>query len=611
MNSAVRAVVRFGKYLGCKVYFIKEGYQGMVDGGDHIEEAHWSSVSGIINKGGTMIGSARCMDFRERPGRLKAAKNLIDRSITNLVVIGGDGSLTGANLFRNEWSGLVQELVDTNQISQAAASANAHLNIVGMVGSIDNDFCGTDMTIGTDSALHRIIDAVDCIIPTASSHQRTFIMEVMGRHCGYLALVAAIVSEADFVFIPEWPPATNWPEKLCKKLIEGRDSGHRLNIIIVAEGAVDRQGMPITAEQVRQIIVDKLQQDTRVTVLGHIQRGGAPSAFDRVLGCRMGIEAVLTLMEATPNSEAKVVSLVANTSVSVPLMECVHKTQAVARAMGTKNWEVAVQLRGSGFKRNLDTYLMLTQSRPKHIEVHEGKPALRIGVMHVGAPCGGMNAAVRSFVRNCILLGHQPVAIHSGVEGLVDGNFEDMTWESVNGWTPKGGAMLGTKRTVPSNNLDKIAAQLKSNNIQGLLIIGGFEAYNTALSFADARKNHDAFRIPMVTIPATISNNVPGTDFSIGSDTAINVITEICDKLRQSAAGTKQRVFIVEIMGGFCGYLTTMASLASGADIAYVHEEYFGIKDIMHDISVLKGKIEQVNVDFKVTYPLKQLGQLF
>jgi 6-phosphofructokinase 1 len=111
-------------------------------------------------------------------------------------------------------------------------------------------------------------------------------MEVMGRHCGYLALVAAIVSEADFVFIPEWPPSVNWPEKLCHKLIEARDSGHRLNIIIVAEGAIDRQGHPITAEQVKKVIVDNLKQDTRITVLGHIQRGGAPSAFDRILGSR-------------------------------------------------------------------------------------------------------------------------------------------------------------------------------------------------------------------------------------------------------------------------------------------------------------------------------------
>merc|ERR1719383_1226237 len=236
MNAAVRSVVRFGIYLGCKVYFIKEGYQGMVDGGDHIVEADWASVSGIIHRGGTVIGSARCMEFKERPGRLKAAKNLLDRGITNLVVIGGDGSLTGANRFRQEWSSLLKELEETKQITQEEATSCSHLNIVGMVGSIDNDFCGTDMTIGTDSALHRIIEAVDAIIPTASSHQRTFIMEVMGRHCGYLALVAGIVSEADFVFIPEWPPGADWPQKLCKKLEIEREAGHRLNIIIVSEG---------------------------------------------------------------------------------------------------------------------------------------------------------------------------------------------------------------------------------------------------------------------------------------------------------------------------------------------------------------------------------------
>lgn len=133
-----------------------------------------------------MIGSARCMDFRERAGRLKAACNLVKRGITNLVVIGGDGSLTGANLFRQEWSSILDELLESTQINKTEREKYAHLNIVGLVGSIDNDFCGTDMTIGTDSALHRIMDAIDAIVSTAYSHQRTFIMEVMGRHCGYV-----------------------------------------------------------------------------------------------------------------------------------------------------------------------------------------------------------------------------------------------------------------------------------------------------------------------------------------------------------------------------------------------------------------------------------------
>lgn len=133
-----------------------------------------------------MIGSARCMDFKERAGRLSAACNLVKRGITNLVVIGGDGSLTGANLFRQEWSSLLDELLTTSRINKIEREKYAQLNIVGLVGSIDNDFCGTDMTIGTDSALHRIMDAIDAIVSTAYSHQRTFIMEVMGRHCGYV-----------------------------------------------------------------------------------------------------------------------------------------------------------------------------------------------------------------------------------------------------------------------------------------------------------------------------------------------------------------------------------------------------------------------------------------
>ncbi|KAM3967551.1 ATP-dependent 6-phosphofructokinase isoform 2-T2 [Aphomia sociella] len=594
MNAAVRSVVRMGIYLGCKVYFIREGYQGMVDGGDNIEEANWSSVSSIIHKGGTIIGSARCMDFIQREGRLKAAYNLVTRGITNLVVIGGDGSLTGANLFRQDWSSLLDELLENNKITKDQREKYKHLHIAGMVGSIDNDFCGTDMTIGTDSALHRIIEAIDAIVSTAYSHQRTFIMEVMGRHCGYLALVAALSGEADQVFIPEDPVPNNWVEKLCKRLQQERKSGQRLNIIIVAEGAIDREGKPITAELVKKVVVDNLQQDTRITVLGHVQRGGSPSAFDRILGCRMGAEAVMALMEATPDTEPCVVSLDGNQAVRLPLMECVRRTKAVAQAMADKNWDLAVQLRGRSFARNLETYKMLTRLKPpKEAFDESGKPAegYTLAVMHVGAPACGMNAAVRSFVRNCIYRGDNVLGIHDGIEGLISGNIVKMDWSDVTGWVAQGGAFLGTKRTLPGDKKGEIAARIKQFNIQGLLIIGGFEAYQAGLELYESRSQFPEFCIPLVVIPSTISNNVPGTDFSLGADTALNEITEICDRIRQSAQGTKRRVFVIETMGGYCGYLATLAGLAGGADAAYIYEEKFSIKDLQQDVYHMASKM--------------------
>ncbi|CAG5903631.1 unnamed protein product [Menidia menidia] len=288
-------------------------------------------------------------------------------------------------------------------IDEEAARRNSELHIVGMVGSIDNDFCGTDMTIGTDSALHRIIEVVDAIMTTAQSHQRTFVLEVMGRHCGYLALVSALACGADWVFIPEmppedgylalvsalacgadWvfipemPPEDGWEDSMCQKLSESRSRGSRLNIIIVAEGAIDRNGQhissdfvkdnradkkrlniiivsegaidshnkAITPDYIKELVVRCLGFDTRVTILGHVQRGGTPSAFDRILASRMGVEAVLALLEASTNTPACVVSLVGNQAVRLPLMECVQMTQEVQKAMDEKKFEEAVRLRG-------------------------------------------------------------------------------------------------------------------------------------------------------------------------------------------------------------------------------------------------------------------------
>lgn len=593
MNAAVRAVVRMCHYIGCRAFLVKEGFQGLVDGGEtNIVPASWASVSGIMHKGGTIIGSARCEAFRQREGRAKAALNLVRLGVTNLVVIGGDGSLTGASRFQAEWGELLSSLEVAGEITADQRKRYAKLNIAGMVGSIDNDFCGTDMTIGTDSALHRIVEAVDAIVCTAMSHQRTFIMEVMGRRCGYLAVMAALATEADYVFVPESPPPEDWQERLCNKLQKERAIGHRLNIIIIAEGARDVTGEPITSNQVRDVIVERTGQDTRVTVLGHVQRGGNPSAFDRVLGCRMGVEAVMALMEQARDTgkekEACVVTLDGNQIVRVPLMECVNRTLECTKAMDDGNWEEAVKLRGESFKRNLDTYRMLVRSSPSSKSLNTAP--ITLGVMHVGAPAGGMNAAVRSFVRSALFRGDTRVlGVQDGVEGLAAGRIRDLNWMDVGGWLGAGGANLGTKRNIPKEGvIQKIGTVLKKHNIQGLLIIGGFEAFETGLFL---QSSPITSYLPLIIIPATISNNVPGSEFSLGCDTALNEICASCDRIRQSAAGTKRRVFVVETMGGYCGYLATLAGLAGGADSAYIYEEKHGINTLCDDMECMERKM--------------------
>jgi 6-phosphofructokinase 1 len=216
MNAAVRAVVRMAIHMGCDAYCVYEGYEGLVQGGDFIKQMYWEDVRGWLSEGGTLIGTARCMAFFERAGRLTAAKNMVLHGIDALIICGGDGSLTGADKFRSEWPSLIEELVSKGEMTTEQVAPYRHLNIVGMVGSIDNDLSGTDATIGSYSALARICEMVDYIEATAASHSRAFVIEVMGRHCGWLALMAGVATGADFVFIPERPREENWKEDMSR-----------------------------------------------------------------------------------------------------------------------------------------------------------------------------------------------------------------------------------------------------------------------------------------------------------------------------------------------------------------------------------------------------------
>ena len=549
-------------------------------------------MRGFASLGGTLIGTARCAAFREIEGRQKAALNLIKHGIDALVVCGGDGSLTGADRLRHEWPEHLKNLVEQALITPAQAEVHAHLNIVGLVGSIDNDMAGTDMTIGATTALHRICEAVDSISSTASSHSRAFVIEVMGRNCGWLALMAAIATGADYMFIPERPPsAEDWQSSMCGVIERHRLEGKRKTIIIIAEGAHDCNLKPITPDEVKDVCSNRLGLDTRVTTLGHTQRGGAPAAYDRILATLQGAEAVEAVLSATPDLPSPVIGIQENKITRQPLMEAVKKTQDVARAIEAKDFTRALALRDPEFEDCLHAFRATTRLNDTY-RLPENE-RMRIGIIHTGAPAGGMNAATRTAVRYCLCHGHTPVAIYNGFVGLLEGNVAELSWLRVDGWATRGGSELGTNRTLPNEDLEGVAAKIAEYKLDALFLTGGFEGMVALDQLEKGRAQYKALRIPFVHLPATISNNVPITEWSIGSDTSINVLVDACDAIKQSASASRNRVFVVETQGAGCGYISMLGALATGANLVYTPENGMSLKMLQQDVEFLKKRYSQ------------------
>ncbi len=270
MNAAIRAVTRAGIYAGFKVFGIYRGYRGLIT--DEIEEFSTQNVSNIIQRGGTILKTARCKEFQTPEGRQCAYDVLQRRGIDALVVIGGDGSLTGARIFGNEFN----------------------VPIVGLPGTIDNDLYGTDSTIGYDTALNTIMECVDKIRDTATSHERLFFIEVMGRDAGFLALNGAIASGAEAAIIPEISTKEDQLEELIKN---GFRKSKNSSIVLVAESPVTGGAMGL-ANRMKE---EYPEYDVRVTILGHLQRGGSPTAFDRILASRMGSAAIDAFLDDQRN----------------------------------------------------------------------------------------------------------------------------------------------------------------------------------------------------------------------------------------------------------------------------------------------------------------------
>lgn len=592
MNACVRAVVRTAIHRGCDVYAVFEGYEGLVKGGDLIKQMSWDDVRGWLAIGGTNIGTARCATFRERYGRLAAARNMVKNGIDALIVCGGDGSLTGADTFREEWPSLLEELVTDGVVTAEEAEKHKHLYICGTVGSIDNDMASTDATIGAFSSLARICQSVDYIDATAQSHSRAFVIEVMGRHCGWLGLMAGLATGADFIFIPERPPRPDeWKANMCKVVKRHREFGKRKTIVIVAEGAIDSELNAISCEDVKDVLVE-LGLDTRVTTLGHVQRGGNAVAFDRMLATLQGVDAVDAILSATPDSPSPMIGITENKIVRRDLMESVALTKSVATAIKNKDFDKAMALRNPEFAENWANFMTINSADKLQAHNPTDTP-LNIAIVNVGAPAGGVNSCIRAMAAYCFSRGHKPYAIHNGFSGLArHESVRPLDWLEVEEWVMRGGSEIGTNRTLPDCDIGMVAYYFQKYKFDGLIIVGGYEGYASLHQLQQARTAYPAFRIPMVCVPATISNNVPGTEYSLGTDTCLNALVDYCDVIKQSASASRRRVFVVEVQGGNSGFVTAYAGLVTGAHAIYLPEEGISLRQLESDIDYIKESFE-------------------
>ena len=293
MNAAIRAIVRYGIYYDMEVYGIKRGYEGLIDG--ELERLYRHSVGDILQRGGTILKTARSAHFQTPEGMEKAAKTMKEYKIEDLVVIGGNGSLTGAKIFQERFG----------------------INVVGLPGTIDNDLGYTDCTIGYDTALNTVLDAISNIRDTSSAHERTTVIEVMGRECGDIALYAGVAGGAECVLLPEFETDM---ESLVEKTLAGVNSGKLHNIIIKAEG------VPVDSGELVKILAERTEREVKLVVLSYLQRGGSPTYRDRILATQCGMKAIDLIRHG---DTGKAVGEVDGRIIAVDLAEALEQKQSI------------------------------------------------------------------------------------------------------------------------------------------------------------------------------------------------------------------------------------------------------------------------------------------
>ena len=540
MNAAVRGAVRAALNKGWEVYAIKEGYRGLLTGGDSIFPLDWVDVSWNFREGGTFLGSARCPELKGEGSQARELKeqallNLRRLNISSLVIVGGDGSLTGGYaLFR-----MLHNKEYTNPELKSM-----QLSIVGIPGSIDNDIAYTDMSIGVDTTLNTIVECIDKLRDTATSHRRVIIVEVMGRLRGYLAVMSGLATGADRVFVREEKINQNELAKLLHVLRKSFEQGQKAGIIIRSEGA--RFSTGFLKETIDVLL--KPEREVRETVLGHLQRGGNPTVFERTLATRMGVKAI-ELLEET-HTEPQLVGLHAKNLKPVSLSKSLTKIK-------TPSFQEDL----SPNTRNAFHLGRMLENPPE--EKYRGTT---IALLTDGNNVSGMNMAIRAVARLALNRGIAVKGIKGGFQGFTRGlgSTLNLEWSmlEMKSILRRAGTLLGVSSsgfTMDTKGYESITQQVKQLGIDGLIVIGNKATYHTANKLAPL------INLPVVGIPAGLTCNLPGTDRVIGMDSTLNDLLQGIDRTAD-AAHVKRKIFIITLSGDYCSCLVRLVALAGGAE---------------------------------------------
>ncbi len=548
MNAAIRAVIRSLLFRNPKieVWGIYDGYQGLCTG--RWEQLDWKTPRGWIREGGTFLRSARYPSFKEPAVRQQAIQRCLEAGFTSLVVIGGDGSLQGARLLSEE----------------------SPLLVVGIPASIDNDIAGTDMSIGADTALNTIVEAIDHLRDTAESHNRAFVIEVMGRHCGYLAIISGLASGADYLFVPEREGGERFEEfiEMIEILQERQRREQRSSgIIIRAEGVDFSTDYVIRTLQINRV----MSKETRPAVLGHIQRGGIPSAYDRLLATRLGDAAGELVVKGIGGV---MVGIHSQRIITTPLPQVITETSRWFKRLS------------QNMRATLDMNQRLAAQRKSGRA--EYRPAI-LGVLLGVDYVPGIYMVLRAMVREGWHSNITVLGIADGFEGLAIGasHIHELRWESLS----MRRVLLPTYMQMTASSLfhgEKISQMIETiqqHKMDGLVVVGDIQSLRHAEELAAAL----SIPFPIIFIPAGFAGPLACTMRALGFDTALNRIMQHLDMIIQTTAATKQFGFI-QLADEQADFLCLLAAIVGGCELVCINGYP---KDTLEAVSGILESIRQ------------------